>query len=66
MVARRDSPDSETWLLLLNAVGTADSLDKAVALIERSRAEGDGSEVYIITTDNYRFAERPPFFPDTH
>eukprot|EP00904_Undaria_pinnatifida_P002498 jgi/Undpi1/12249/HiC_scaffold_5.g01925.m1 len=49
MVARRDSPDSETWLLLLNAVGTADSLDKAVALIERSRAEGDGSEINELT-----------------
>ena len=48
MVARRDSPDSETWLLLLNAVGTADSLDKAVALMERSRAEGNGSEVLFV------------------
>lgn len=48
MVARRDSPDSETWLLLLNAVGTADSLDKAVALMERSRAEGNGSEVRTV------------------
>lgn len=45
MVARRESPDSETWLLLLNAVGTAGELDKAVALLERSRAEGHGSEV---------------------
>ena len=45
MVARRESPDGETWLLLLNAVGTAGELDKAVALLERSRAEGHGSEV---------------------
>lgn len=45
MVARRESPDSDRWLLLLNAVGTAGELDKAVALMERSRAEGHGSEV---------------------
>lgn len=45
MVERRDSPDGETWLLLLNAVDTAGALDKAVELMERSRAEGHGSEV---------------------
>lgn len=45
MVARRESPDSDTWLLLLNAIGTADALDKAVALMEKTRAEGQGSEV---------------------
>lgn len=45
MIQRRDSPDSETWLVLLNAVTTAEALDKAVALIERSRVEGRGSEV---------------------
>lgn len=45
MVERRDSPDSETWLLLLNAVDTAGALDKAVELMERSRAEGHGSAV---------------------
>lgn len=44
MVARRESPDSETWLVLLNVVDTASALDKAVALMERSRAEGRGSE----------------------
>lgn len=49
MVERRDSPDSKTWLLLLNAVDTAGALDKAVELMERSRAEGHGSEVEKIT-----------------
>ena len=44
MLQRRDSPDSDTWLVLLNAVGTAEELEKAVALIERSRTEGRGSE----------------------
>lgn len=44
MVARRESPDGDTWLVLLNAVGTAGALDKAVSLVERSRAEGRGSE----------------------
>lgn len=48
MVERRDSPDSETWLLLLNAVDTAGALDKAVELMERSRAEGHGSEVSLV------------------
>lgn len=42
---RRDSPDNKTWLLLLNAVDTAGALDKAVELMERSRAEGHRSEV---------------------
>lgn len=45
MVERRDSPDGETWLLLLNAVDSAGALDKAVELLERSRAEGHGPEV---------------------
>eukprot|EP00752_Nemacystus_decipiens_P002759 g2577.t1 len=49
MVERRDSPDGETWLLLLNAVDTAGALDKAVELMERSRAEGHGSEINELT-----------------
>lgn len=48
MIARRESPDSDTWLMLLNAVGTAGALDKAVELMERSRAEGQTSEVLHI------------------
>ncbi|CAM9870932.1 unnamed protein product [Ectocarpus fasciculatus] len=49
MVERRDSPDGETWVLLLNAVDTAGALDKAVELMERSRAEGHGSEINELT-----------------
>lgn len=52
MVERRDSPDGETWLLLLNAVDTAGALDKAVELMERSRAEGHGSEVRARSSSN--------------